>query len=119
MKTFLLIGLVRETAKNRLFPKPLCTVQASNLTLAALQLGGHLHDPIPEDEPALAALLWPDMPSAVFRAGERTGDALSRALASTEASTATPEDLKALADEMANMLKVFERMVIGQIPAVD
>lgn len=118
MKTFLLIGLVRDTAKNRLFPKPLCAVQAANLTLAALQLGGHLHDTSEDDDPVLSALLWPDMPSAVFRAGAGTGDALAKALTSTGATSASPEDLAAIKDGSASMLKMFEKIVLGQVPTI-
>lgn len=118
MKTYLLIGLVRDPKKDRLFPKPLCAVRADNLITAALRLGGHLHDPTAEDEPVLTALLWPDMPSAVFHGGEKLGAALAEALTAAGATPVTDEDVAAITHGTTDMLRMFEKVVIGQIPSL-
>jgi hypothetical protein len=118
MKTYLLVGLVKNTRTTGYFPKPLITVQAETIEAAAAKIGGHLHDAGPCKDQPFSAIFAPDVTCATFRGSPQVGEAIARAMMASASETPPATDVDAIVRGSQSMLKMFERLLLGEVPAL-
>jgi len=118
MKTYLLIGLVKNTRTSGYFPKPLIAVQAETIEAAADKIGGHLHGVGPCTDQPFAAIFAPDVACGTFHGAARAGEIIANAMIASAGTAQSATDVDAITRGSQSMLKLFERLLLGEVPAV-